>query len=42
MYGYKEKKLKDLNMRNLECKNCSNQNNRDINASIMGRNKNIF
>ena len=32
--GYQEKNLKDLSIRNWKCKNCSNQNERDINASI--------
>ena len=32
--GYQEKKAKDLSIRKWECKNCTNQNERDINASI--------
>jgi len=32
--GYQEKKVKDLNIRKWECPNCTNINNRDINASI--------
>jgi len=32
--GYQEKALKDLNIRKWECKQCTNQNERDINASI--------
>ena len=32
--GYKEKKVKDLNIRKWECPRCNNTNLRDINASI--------
>ena len=32
--GYQEKKIKDLSIRKWECPNCTNQNERDINASI--------
>lgn len=32
--GYKERKVKDLSVRSWECSNCTNTNNRDINASI--------
>lgn len=32
--GYQEKKIKDLSIRKWECQNCTNQNERDINASI--------
>ena len=32
--GYKEKKVKDLNIRKWECPRCKNKNLRDINASI--------
>lgn len=32
--GYKESKVKDLNIRNWVCPNCTNLNERDINASI--------
>lgn len=32
--GYRERKVKDLNIRNWECKNCNSLNERDLNASI--------
>lgn len=32
--GYKETKVRNLNIRSWECSKCSNMNNRDINASI--------
>lgn len=32
--GYQEKKIKDLSIRKWECPKCTNQNERDINASI--------
>ena len=32
--GYKESKVKDLSVRVWECPNCTNKNNRDLNASI--------
>ena len=32
--GYKTEKTKDLEVRKWECENCSNENDRDINASI--------
>ena len=32
--GYKESKVKDLSVRAWECPNCTNKNNRDLNASI--------
>ena len=32
--GEKENKIKDLKIRKWECKNCGNENDRDINASI--------
>ena len=32
--GYQEKKMKDLKIRKWECPNCTNNNERDINASI--------
>ena len=32
--GYKESRVKDLSVRAWECPNCTNKNNRDLNASI--------
>ena len=32
--GYKNSKLKDLSIRKWECKECHNENERDLNASI--------
>ena len=32
--GYKESRVKDLSVRVWECPNCTNMNNRDLNASI--------
>ena len=32
--GYQENKMKDLKIRKWECPNCTNNNERDINASI--------
>lgn len=32
--GYKEKTVKDLSVRDWKCPNCTNRNNRDLNASI--------
>ena len=32
--GYQEKEIKDLSIRKWECKHCTNQNERDINASL--------
>lgn len=32
--GYQEKEVKDLSIRKWECENCTNQNERDINANL--------
>ena len=33
-YGYKNEKLKDLSIREYDCKECRTHNDRDINASL--------
>ena len=40
--GYKNEKLKDLNVRSWECPNCKNENDRDYNASINILNEGII